>query len=239
MLGARKLRRVVVNKITCLRAAPRLATPLALAVLSVAVFGCAELPAEEPAPPPPAAVTPAPAPEPQPAPLPVQVAEPAPAPAPAVMEPAPKPEPKPEPVVNTGTKANYVGYTGIPWSRDYGVVGGRCDPAAAAKALGAQDGPRAIALAVAGPGDAKLIDSMDERDRACMGHALELAGDNRRVRWSNPDTGTTYLLTPIRGFARSGHPCREFNLRTTHGGRSETGKGQACQTGDGTWQIIS
>lgn len=237
MLGARKLRRVVVNKITCLRAAPRLATPLALAVLSVAVFGCAELPAEEPAPPPPAAVTPAPAPEPQPAPLPVQVAEPAPAPAPAVMEPAPKPEPKPEPVVNTGTKANYVGYTGIPWSRDYGVVGGRCDPAAAAKALGAQDGPRAIALAVAGPGDAKLIDSMDERDRACMGHALELVRKGSMAAWSNSETGRAYRVTMGQDYVHEDLPCREFSATVTAGGAQETVKGGACRRSEARWEL--
>lgn len=222
------------NHITCLRAARRLATPLALAVLSVAVFGCAELPAEEqapPPPPPPPAATPEPVP--QPAPLPVQVAEPTPAPAPAVAEPAPKPEP----VVNTGMKANYVGYTGVPWSRDYGVVGGRCDSAAAAKALGMQDGPRSVALAVAGTGDAKLIDAMDERDRACMGHALELVRKGSAAAWSNSETGRAYRVTMGQDYVYEGLPCREFSAVVSGRGAQETIKGGACRRAEARWEL--
>jgi len=148
----------------------------------------------------------------------------------------------------------YTGYSGKRWGRDYGVVQGNCNREAVGAAVGGIVGGTVgshigkgrdrdvaivigtIAGAVIG---AQIARDLDTADRACMGHALELAGDNRRVKWSNPDTGTTYLLTPVRGFARSGHPCREFNLRTTHGGRSASGKGQACQTGDGTWQLVS
>jgi len=148
----------------------------------------------------------------------------------------------------------YTGYSGRRWDKDYGVVQGQCNREAVGAAVGGVVGGavgsqigkgsgRDVAIVIGTVAGAvigaQIGRDLDNADRACMGHALELAGDNRRVRWSNPDTGTTYLLTPVRGFARSGHPCREFNLRTTHGGRSETGKGQACQTGDGTWQIIS
>jgi len=147
----------------------------------------------------------------------------------------------------------YTGYSGKRWDKDYGVGQGNCNREAvgaavggvAGGAIGSQIGKgsgRQVAIVVGTIAGAvigaQIGRDLDNADRACMGHALELAGDNRRVRWSNPETGTTYLLTPIKGFARSGHSCREFNLRATHGGRSETGKGQACQTGDGTWQLI-
>jgi surface antigen len=147
----------------------------------------------------------------------------------------------------------YTGYSGKRWDKDYGVGRGNCNREAvgaavggiAGGAIGAQIGEgrdRQVAIVVGTIAGAvigaQIGRDLDNADRACMGHALELAGDNRRVRWSNPNTGTTYLLTPIKGFALSGHPCREFSLRATHGGRSETGKGQACQTGDGTWQLI-
>jgi surface antigen len=147
----------------------------------------------------------------------------------------------------------YTGYSGKRWDKDYGVGRGNCNREAvgaavgsvAGGAIGAQIGKgsdRQVAIVVGTIAGAvigaQIGRDLDNADRACMGHALELAGDNRRVRWSNPDTGTTYLLTPIKGFALSGHPCREFSLRATHGGRIETGKGQACQTGDGTWQLI-
>ena len=147
----------------------------------------------------------------------------------------------------------YTGYSGKRWRKDYGVVEGSCNREAvgaavggiAGGAVGSQFGKgsgRQVAIvvgAIVGATiGAQIGHDLDNADRACMGHALELAGDNRRVKWSNPDTGTTYLLTPVRGFAITGHPCREFDLRTSHGGHSETGKGQACQIGDGTWQLV-
>jgi len=217
-----------VNNITCMRAAQRLATPLALAVLTLAVFGCSEMPTEEEAPPKPAV-----APPPEPAPMPVQVAEPAPAPAPAAVAEPPKP------AVNTGDKSNYVGYTGIPWSKDYGVVSGRCNPAAADKALGMQDAPRSIALAVAGSGDSKLIDSMDDRDRACMGHALELVRKGNTASWSNSETGRAYRVTMAQDYVYEGLPCREFSAVVTARGAKETLKGGACRRPEAKWEIYA
>lgn len=147
----------------------------------------------------------------------------------------------------------YTGYSGKRWDRDYGVVEGRCNREAVGAVLGGVVGGavgsqvgkgsgRQVAIVVGTIAGAvigaQIGRDIDNADRACMGHALELAGDNVRVRWSNPETGTTYLLTPVKGYARNGHTCREFDLQTTRGGRSELGKGQACQTGDGTWQIV-
>src|SRR5690606_27206668 len=88
----------------------------------------------------------------------------------------------------------YVGYTGRKWERDYGIVDGRCNPAAVGAVLGGATGgvvgarvsrpddpPIAIILgtaigAVIGHAIGK---EFDEADRACMGHALELAGERR------------------------------------------------------------
>ena len=147
----------------------------------------------------------------------------------------------------------YTGYSGKRWDRDYGIIEGRCNREAVGAvlggivggAVGSQVGKgsgREVAIVVGTVAGAvigaQIGRDIDNADRACMGHALELAGDNRRVRWSNPETGTTYLITPVKGYARNGYTCREFDLQTTRGGRSETGKGRACQTGDGTWQIV-
>ena len=222
------------NKVTCMRAARRLATPVAVAVLSVAAFGCAELPTEEETPPA-QAVKPV---EPAPQPAPVPVAEPAPAPAVAAAAPVVEP-PKPAPVVSTGQKPNYVGYTGIPWSKDYGIVSGRCDFAVAAKALGMQDGPRSIALAVAGSGDSKLVDSMDERDRACMGHALELVRKGNTTAWTNPESGRAYRVTLGQDYVHAGLPCREFAAVVTAMGAQESVKGGACRRPEAKWELQS
>jgi len=147
----------------------------------------------------------------------------------------------------------YTGYSGKRWEKDYGVVEGSCNREAVGAAVGGvvggtvgshigKGGNREVAIVIGTIAGAvigaQIGRDLDNADRACMGHALELAGDNRRVRWANPDTGTTYLLTPVRGFARNGYTCREFKLQTTRKGRSENGTGQACQTGDGTWQVV-
>jgi surface antigen len=216
-----------------MRAARRLASPLAWAVLSAAVYACAELPAEEQTPPAPAVV---PAPPPQPEPVPVQIAEPPPAPAAVQTVPVAEP-PKPEPVVLSGQKPNYVGYTGIPWSKDYGVVQGRCDTAAAGEALGPQDGPRSIAVLVAGEADTKVFESMDERDRACMGHALELVRKGSAAAWSNAETGRAYRLTMGQDYVHEGLPCREFSAVVTARGAHETVKGGACRRPEARWEL--
>jgi len=147
----------------------------------------------------------------------------------------------------------YTGYSGKQWGKDYGVVEGNCNREAVGAVLGAAVGGavgsqigkgsgRQVAIVVGTIAGAvigaQIGRDFDNADRGCMGHALELAGDNRSVRWSNPDDGTTYLLTPVRGFQRGGALCREFNLQTSYRDRTETGKGRACQNGDGAWQIV-
>jgi surface antigen len=92
-----------------------------------------------------------------------------------------------------------------------------------------------IAGAVIG---AQVGRDMDETDRACIGHALELAGDKKRVTWKAGDGRTTYRLTPLRGFEQDGAQCREFDLRATSGERRETKRAKACPAGDGNWRIV-
>jgi len=147
----------------------------------------------------------------------------------------------------------YTGYTGKKWDRHYGVVGGRCNReavgavigAAAGGAVGSQVGKgegRQIAILVGTVAGAvigaQIGRDMDQTDRACIGHALELAGDKKRVTWSSADNSKTYLLTPVRGFEQKGVNCREFDLRVTAGERKETSRAKACPAGDGTWRII-
>lgn len=147
----------------------------------------------------------------------------------------------------------YTGYSGKQWDRDYGVVEGNCNREAVGTVLGAAVGGavgsqigkgsgRQVAIVVGTIAGAiigaQIGRDLDNADRGCMGQALELAGDNRSVRWSNPDDGTTYLLTPVRGFESAGRPCREFNLKTSYRGRTESGRGRACLRGDGTWEIV-
>jgi len=147
----------------------------------------------------------------------------------------------------------YTGYTGKKWDKHYGVINGRCNREAVGAAIGAVAGGavgsqvgkgenRQIAIlvgTVAGAAiGAKIGRDIDQTDRACIGHALELAGDKKRVTWKSANERTTYLLTPVRGFEEKGVNCREFDLRVTSGDRKETSRAKACPGGDGTWRIV-
>src|SRR5438045_3685546 len=89
---------------------------------------------------------------------------------------------------------NYVGYTGKQWPKDYGILDGRCNTAAVGAVLGGVVGG-AIGSQV-GSGDnrpvamvvgtvlgavigSKIGADIDNGDRGCMGHAFELAAEQK------------------------------------------------------------
>lgn len=148
---------------------------------------------------------------------------------------------------------DYVGYTGRHWSDDYGIRSGSCDRDRVGAALGAVVGG-AIGAA-ASEGDDRLIailagatigaiigheigDRMDDSDRACFGHSLELLGDGRRVEWRGSTREMIYALTPDRRFDRDGRVCRHFTLVRTINGRRIFKEGNACRFGEGDWRMI-
>jgi surface antigen len=148
---------------------------------------------------------------------------------------------------------HYVGYTGRRWSDDYGIRSGRCDRDRAGAALGAVVGG-AIG-AVASDGDDRLVavlvgaaigavigreigDQMDDRDRACFGHSLELLEDGRRVSWDGGRRGMIYTLASDGRFMRDGRVCRHFTLLRQLDGRQVTKRGSACRYGEGEWRMI-
>lgn len=145
---------------------------------------------------------------------------------------------------------NYVGYTGKKWEKDYGVASGRCNSAQVGAVLGGAAGavigartsdrenrPVAVILgttlgALIG---AKIGQEIDEGDRGCMGHALELAGERKTVVWTNQATGVTYRLTPTRSFRKGNEACREFTTAVSAGKKRDSVKGVACRSGGGDW----
>jgi surface antigen len=147
---------------------------------------------------------------------------------------------------------NYVGYTGKKWEKDYGVVAGRCNTAAVGAVLGGvaggavgaraaerQDRPVAIIVgtAIGALIGHKIGQQLDDRDRGCMGHALELAEEKKTVAWTNKATGVTYHLTPTRGYTERGVSCREFTTRVTTSMKRDALKGTACRQGNGDWEF--
>lgn len=149
----------------------------------------------------------------------------------------------------------YVGYTGHKWQDDYGVREGRCDRDRVGTALGAvvggaigaavsdgDDSDRLIAI-LAGAAIGAVIgheigDNMDDRDRACFGHSLELLEDGRNARWDGSRRGMFYMLSPDGRFERDGRVCRHFTLLREYDGRQIVKRGNACRYGEGDWRMI-
>lgn len=148
----------------------------------------------------------------------------------------------------------YAGYSGREWSRDYGVLGGRCNTEEVLTVVGAVAGGiignrtaspenRAIATLagaiIGGILGNRIGDAIDDRDRVCIGHSLELVGAGRYVEWQNPTTGVWYQVRPLRDIDRR---CREFELRMrTAKGKNKAGKErlQACRDDAGRWNVVA
>jgi surface antigen len=78
---------------------------------------------------------------------------------------------------------------------------------------------------------------LDDRDRACVGHSLELVQAGQRVRWTNVQSGVGYLLTPVAAAAGDASNCRRFTLKTTYGSKVRSSERLACRSGEGTWTM--
>lgn len=146
---------------------------------------------------------------------------------------------------------HYNGRTVVVWNDDFEISAGRCNRDTIAAVVGGVVGG-AIANKVAdehrevatiiGIAAGALIGhrigrELDERDRACLGHALELGASGRPVVWTNESTGVRYELTPGRDRLQNGAACREFALVTAAGDQRSSKNGLACPSQPGVWQI--
>jgi len=146
----------------------------------------------------------------------------------------------------------YVGYTGTRWERDYDIGSGRCNRDAigavlggvAGAAVGSQIGDgngRTVAIIVGAAVGAligsRIGRSLDDGDRACIGHALEVGAAGRNVVWQNAATGVNYTVVPGSGSKNGASTCRNFTLVALGGGKKSTQQGVACQSKPGVWQI--
>jgi len=146
----------------------------------------------------------------------------------------------------------YVGYTGTRWERDYDIREGHCNRDAIGAVLGGVAGA-AIGSHV-GDGDGRTVAivvgttlgaligsrigrSIDEGDRACIGHALEVGTAGRNVIWENAATGVSYTVVPGSGTRSGTSICRNFTFIASRGGKKSTQQGLACQSKPGVWEI--
>jgi surface antigen len=138
----------------------------------------------------------------------------------------------------------YRGYTGREWAYDYGIRSGRCDRdrSHVATAVGAVAGG-VIGSKVGSDNEHPWIAilagaAIDDDDRRCFGHSLELLEDGRSVRWDGSRPNLYYSLTPTGRFERDGRVCRRFTLVRTWDGKKIKREGRACRYGEGEWRMV-
>jgi surface antigen len=147
--------------------------------------------------------------------------------------------------------ATYVGRTGVKWEHDFEISSGRCNRDAIGAVVGGvvggvianrvADEHRTVATILGATAGAlighRIGRELDERDRDCFGHALEIGEPGRLVVWTNESTGVRYELTPGADRKRDGAACREFTMVAVVGGEKSSRHGLACESEPGVWRI--
>jgi surface antigen len=148
---------------------------------------------------------------------------------------------------------HYKGYSGTTWERDYEVTTGRCNRQEIGAVLGGVAGA-VIGSRVASPDNrtvgtivgaavgallgSRIGRELDEGDRGCFGHVLEVAAPGGRVTWENSATGVSYALVPGAAQKEGARTCRDFTLVAAAGREQSKRSGRACQSGRGVWNIM-
>ncbi len=136
--------------------------------------------------------------------------------------------------------------------QSYDISSGTCNREAIATVLGGVVGGvvasrvaspenRTVAMiigAIAGAAIGNRIgEKLDDADRGCFAHVLEIAKSRQRISWANEVTQVRYELSPGADRQRNGAACREFTLVTVAGKAKSSHRGVACQAQPGAWQI--
>lgn len=139
---------------------------------------------------------------------------------------------------------HHQGRSGGIYVSDFGIASGRCNRDQIGAVIGGVSGAviggqvagrdeRAVGMVVGGVLGAVLGhaigDRMDDRDRACMGHALELGRAGVPVVWTSG--GHRYHFTPR---SETGGGCRNATLAVD--GRNPRDV-LACPSGPGEWRF--
>jgi len=110
--------------------------------------------------------------------------------------------------------------------------------AAAAGGGGAAIAGAVIGGALLGGLAGNMLDQRDKRMAAeAQQRALESAPTGKPVAWTNPDTGHSGSVTPVRTYQAGNAYCREFQNEVTIDGKKENAYGKACRQPDGSWKV--
>ena len=104
----------------------------------------------------------------------------------------------------------------------------------AATAIGALLG------AYAGNQLGKSLDRVDRQHAARAQQQAYQAPLQQPIAWSNPQSGNSGTITPVREGTntQTNEYCREYQTTVNVGGKSEQAYGTACRQPDGSWRIL-
>ncbi len=146
----------------------------------------------------------------------------------------------------------YIGYSGKEWEHDYSILSGHCDHHAIATVLGgvvgatvgskvADNDNRTVAMIIGAAAGAlighKIGEALDDGDRGCIGHSLEVGKTGQHVLWVNDVSGVRYDMLVGGDRDHGGSKCREFTLVAKSGDRQSTKDGIGCESRPGVWDI--
>jgi surface antigen len=107
--------------------------------------------------------------------------------------------------------------------------------AGAASAAGAQSNIRFLKDAP--------IEKMTREDHALLlktsNEALTRNADGETSGWTNPKTGASGTVTPVRSLTRNGMKCREAEYTNHAGGLNGGGKFVLCRVASGEWKLAN
>ncbi|MEL0107850.1 MAG: RT0821/Lpp0805 family surface protein [Rhodospirillales bacterium] len=85
--------------------------------------------------------------------------------------------------------------------------------------------------------------SLDRADKLYAKNAYQqaqYAPVGQPIHWSNPRSGNSGTVTPVRegSHQATGEYCREYQTTINVGGQSQSAYGTACRQPDGSWKVI-
>lgn len=80
---------------------------------------------------------------------------------------------------------------------------------------------------------------MDRQDQVNMQNAIVHTPVGSQAQWTNKQKNVTYIVRPVKNYQTSGRYCREYQTKVLIAGQWKQGYGNACQSPDGTWHIVS
>lgn len=139
------------------------------------------------------------------------------------------------------------GQGGDPWGtkQTFGTAGGAVLGGLAGSAIGGgkgrlwTTGAGALIGALAGSSIGQSLDRADQQYHQQAVDQAYAAPLNHPISWSNPQTGHSGTVVPVREGREvaTGSLCREYKQTIVVNGKSETAYGKACQERNGSWTL--